>query len=546
MQPAYVIGLDFGTDSVRALVVNTEDGKEMSSGVAYYPRWKKGLYCDAAHSRFRQHPSDHMEAMQQAVKQALAALDTGTVQQIKSIALDATGSTPGPVDEAGTPLALLPGFEEDPDAMFILWKDHTAQKEADEINALAHAWAVDYTAYSGGLYSPEWFWSKILHTIRVNQKVREKAFSWVEHCDWLTALLTGETNPLFIKRNRSAAGHKAMWNENFGGLPSENFLRTLDPYLGDLKNRLYKDTTEADHPAGHLCAEWADKFGLPEGITVAAGSIDAHVGAVGANIEPYTLVKVMGTSTCDMVVVPNEPHQHTLVKGICGQVNGSILPGMLGLEAGQSAFGDVYQWYVRILSFTLDSAATGIITEEQANSIQENILPLLDEKAKTLPVTENDPVALDWINGRRTPDVDLSLKAAIAGLQLGTDAVTIFKALVEATAFGSRAIVQRFEEQGIPIHKVIAIGGISRKSGFVMQTLANVLNRPIRVMRSEQACALGAAMLAATAAGIYSSVAEAQQKMKTGIEKEYLPEKNKAAVYEKLYSRYLALGRFTG
>jgi len=502
------------------------------------------LYCDASRSQYRQHPLDHMESMEQAVKLAVAGLDKNVIGKIKGIAVDTTGSTPGPVDHTGLPLALRPEFAEDPDAMFILWKDHTAQKEADEINDVSHKWTVDYTAYSGGLYSPEWFWSKILHIARANKAVQKQAFSWMEHCDWIPALLTGNTDPLLIKRSRSAAGHKAMWHENFDGLPSAEFLARLDPYLGQLRNQLYKETVEADQPAGTLCEEWANKFGLPAGIIIAAGTLDAHVGAVGAGIEAYTLVKVTGTSTCDMVVVPYPQHKDQLIKGICGQVNGSILPGMLGLEAGQSAFGDVYQWYVQLLSFALNEAADGIITTEQSLAIRERILPKLNEKAAALPVTENDPVALDWINGRRTPDVDLSLKAAFAGLQLGTNSAALFKALVEATAFGAKAIVERFEEQGIPIRKVVAIGGISKKSGFVMQVLSNILNRPILIVRSEQACALGAAMFAATASGIYPSIAEAQEKMNAGMEKEYLPEKDKVGIYEKLFQRYLMLGAF--
>ena len=538
-QTDLVLGLDFGTDSVRALVVDTRDGRELSTGVHFYPRWQKGMYCDPAKSQFRQHPLDFLEAMEASIRSALKPLLPRTISAIKAIGIDTTGSTPAPVNQEGTPLALLPEFIDDPDAMFILWKDHTAQSEANEINARAHSGKINYTDYSGGQYSPEWFWSKILHVIRKNKLVKEHAFSWVEHCDWIPALLTGVNNALKIKRGRCAAGHKAMWHERFDGWPQQDFLCGLDPALADLRQRLYADTIEADKEIGRLSVEWAEKLGLPAGIVVSAGCLDAHAGAVGAHIQPYTLVKVTGTSTCDMVVVPYEKHKDHLVKGICGQVNGSILPGMLGLEAGQSAFGDVYQWFIHLLSYPYRELE-GIENKE----IIEKLIDSLNQKASLLPVAVNDMVALDWINGRRTPDVALDLKAAIMGMHLGTDAPAIFKALVEATCFGSRAIVERLEEENIPLQSVMAIGGISKKSSFVMQTLSNVLKKPIHVVKSDQACALGAAILAATAAGIFSSVTEAQKKMASPVDRIYIPEEAKVAVYEQLYIHYSRLGKF--
>lgn len=539
-----MIGLDFGTDSVRALVVNAGTGEAISSAVHYYTRWQQKQYCDPSTSRFRQHPLDYTEGMEESIRQAVSALSPDLRARIAGISVDTTGSTPGPVNRQGMPLALLPEFAENPNAMFVLWKDHTAQQEADEINALAHAWKTDYTKYSGGLYSPEWFWAKLLHILRTDEAVREQAFTWAEHCDWIPALLTGNNDPLTWKRSRCAAGHKAMWHETFSGLPGEDFLQTLDPLLTGLRDRLYSETFTADQCAGIISPEWAERLGLPADVKIGVGSLDAHAGAAGACIGPYTLVKVTGTSTCDMVIVPRETHKDQLVKGICGQVDGSIVPGMLGMEAGQSAFGDVYQWFSQLLSFPLKSLAAGYLSSQQVEAIEKNILQALNEKAAALPVTDTDPVALDWINGRRTPDADLSLKGAITGLHLGTGAVEIFKTLVEATAFGAKAIVQRFEEQGIPIRKVAALGGISKKSPFVMQVLSNVLDRPIAVVRSEQACALGAAMYAATACGIYKDLGTAQQEMGSGFEIEYLPQKDKAAVYEQLFRRYLALGQF--
>ncbi len=536
----YVIGLDYGTDSVRALIADAADGREVSSAVFYYPRWKAGKYCNPGASMFRQHPLDYLEGLEASVKMALSQAPKEVADNVVGISVDTTGSTPVAVDKNGTPLALLPEFAENPHGMFVLWKDHTANAEAEEINTLAHRWEIDFTKYVGGIYSSEWFWAKILRTLRVDEAVRNAAFSWVEHCDWLSAVLHGDTNPLTLKRSRCAAGHKAMWHEEFGGLPSEAFLTQLDPLLAGLRDRLYRQTYSSDMPMGTISKEWAQRLGLPENVVVGVGAFDAHMGAVGAGIEPYSLVRVMGTSTCDMLIAPNEEVGNLLIRGICGQVDGSILPGMLGMEAGQSAFGDVYAWFQNLLAWPLRE----FLSEEEAEKMVHKIIPALSEKAALLPVTEHDAVALDWFNGRRTPDANHTLKAAIAGLNLGTDAPQIFKALVESTAFGARRIVERFQSEGVPIRQVIGIGGVSKKSPFVMQNLANVLNMPIKIVESEQACALGAAICAATAAGVYQTMAAAQTAMASGYDATFHPQQDRVAVYEKLYQKYLALGGF--
>ena len=348
----HVIGLDYGTDSVRALIVD-QHGHEISTAVHHYSRWKKGLYCDPAQSQFRQHPLDYLEGLEASVKMALSQVSKEVAENIVGISVDTTGSTPVAVDKNGTPLSLLPEFAENPHGMFILWKDHTANAEAEEINTLAHRWDTDFTKYVGGIYSSEWFWAKILRTLRVDESVRNAAFSWVEHCDWVSAVLQGDTNPLALKRSRCAAGHKAMWHEEFEGLPSEAFLTQLDPLLSGLRERLYRHTYTSDTAIGAISKEWAQRLGLPENVVVGVGAFDAHMGAVGAGIEPYALVRVMGTSTCDMLIAPNEEVGNLLIHGICGQVDGSILPGMLGMEAGQSAFGDVYAWFQNLLSWPL-------------------------------------------------------------------------------------------------------------------------------------------------------------------------------------------------
>lgn len=545
-----IIGLDFGTDSVRAVVLNAEKGTEEASEVALYKRWAAGKYCDPGKNRFRQHPLDYIEGMEASVRGALAKLGKRAGQTVAAIGIDTTGSTPCPVTRDGTPLALTRGFEENPNAMFVLWKDHTAVREAERINTVARGWGgADFTKYEGGVYSSEWFWSKILHILRADAKVRGAAFSWVEHCDWMPALLTGGADPLALKRGRTAAGHKAMWHAEWDGLPPEKFLVKVDPLLKGLRARLYTETFTSDTPAGKLSVRWAKRLGLTTAVTVAVGGFDAHVGGVGGGISDRTLVKIMGTSTCDMLVAPPRQVGKKTVAGICGQVDGSILPGMIGLEAGQSAFGDVYAWFRDLLSWPLEDAVRNARGSKAASisrvagDIEKAMLDRLAEAAARVDPSESTVVALDWLNGRRTPFADQTLKGAIAGLTLGTTAPKIFRALVEATAFGSRAIVDQFRRQRVRIGSVIALGGIARKSPFVMQVTADILGMPISVAASEQTCALGAGMLAAVAAGIYPTVAEAQKRMGCGFDMVFKPDRKRAAMYDRLYQKYLALGR---
>ncbi|AHW58575.1 L-ribulokinase [Draconibacterium orientale] len=546
----YTIGLDYGSDSVRSLIVNVETGEELASVVFEYPRWKRGEYCDAPNNQFRQHPFDYLEGLEYTIVEALKQAPEGVAENVVGISVDTTGSTPVAVDEKGTPLALTPGFEENPNAMFVLWKDHTAVKEAAEINELAKKSDIDFTKYEGGIYSSEWFWAKLLHVTREDAGVYRAAYSWVEHCDWIPAVLTGDTNPKTLKRSRCAAGHKAMWHEAFGGLPSEEFLTQLDPMLSGLKDRLFKETYTCDVAAGTLSEEWAKKLGLSTNVVIGVGAFDAHLGAVGAQIEPYHLSKVMGTSTCDMLIAPLEEVGDKLVSGICGQVDGSIVPGMLGLEAGQSAFGDIYAWFRRLLEWPMQNilADSDLIDEATKKKLIDEtsgkIIAKLSQEAENIPIAESGIVALDWMNGRRTPDANQALKGAIMGLNLGSDAPRIFRALVEATAFGSKAINDRFISEGIRIDGVIALGGVAKKSKLVMQIVADVLDMPIKVARSEQACALGTAMAAAVAAGVYENLGEAQAKMGGGFEMEYHPIPENVEKYKALYEKYNKLGKF--
>ena len=547
----FVIGLDYGTDSARAVIVNAETGKTIATAVKYYPRWKEGKYCNPSINQYRQHPQDYIDVLIATVREALAECPEGTAEKVVGIAFDTTGSTPVFTDKNRVPLSMLPEFAENPNAMFVLWKDHTAVNEAAEINALCKKWDIDYSAYEGGIYSSEWYWAKALHVLREDEAVRKAAYSIVEHCEWLPALLTGVSSSKDIVRSRCACGHKAMWHPKWGGLPSEEFLTELVPLLAGFRERLFTDTETADKPVGHLTEEWAEKLGLTTNVVVAGGAFDCHMGAVGAGVTPHTFVRVIGTSTCDVMVASYEEIGDNLIKGICGQVDGSVIPGMIGLEAGQSAFGDVYAWFKKVLEFPLKNilAKSSIIDEETKKKLIEEtsdrIIPELTAEAEKIPMEESTIIATDWINGRRTPDANQMLKGSITGLSLGSDAPRIFRALVEATAFGGKAIVERFRNEGVKIDNVIGIGGIALKSPFVMQTLSDVLNMPVKVCNTDQACALGAAMFAATAAGVYPKVEDAIAAMNSGFAKEYYPDAARAAVYQGLYEKYLALGKFT-
>ena len=548
VEKSYVIGLDYGTDSVRALLVDTSTGEEKATAVYHYLRWSQGLYCNPQINQFRQHPQDYIDGLMATIQAIGQTVGPEVMAKVKGLGVDTTGSTPCPVDKAGRPLALNKGFEDNPNAMFVLWKDHTAVREAAEINALSKTQAVDYTRYEGGVYSSEWFWAKILKIYRDDPQVAKATFSWVEHCDWIPFLLTGGEHVLSMKRSRCAAGHKALWHPDWGGLPPEDFFSQLDPLLAGLRDRLFIETFTSDVKAGTITKHWAEKLGLPFTVVVSVGAFDAHMGAVGGQIEPYHLSKVMGTSTCDMLVAPRQDLDQRCVQGICGQVDGSIIPGLIGLEAGQSAFGDVYAWFKKIL---LQPAEMLIRNNPQFSDIQKqdlveyfehNILEYLTLEASKLHPGEAGLVALDWLNGRRTPDANQTLTGLIAGLALGTDAPKIFRALVESTCFGARKIVERFISEGIPIKGIIGLGGVAKKSPLVMDIMANTLNMPIRIAKSEQTCALGAAMFGAVAAGVHPNIPTAMKKMGSGFEKTFYPDPEKSKQYDNLYANYLMIG----
>jgi len=547
---AYVIGVDYGSDSVRTIIADAHNGNEIAASIYYYPRWKDQLYCNAGDNQFRQHPLDYIEGLEDTIKRCLVQAGSSIAANIKAISVDTTGSTPVAVDKTGTPLALLPGFENNPNAMFVLWKDHSSIDEAAEINAHAEKFDTNYLRFIGGIYSSEWFWAKLLHVLRADEQVRNTIYSFVEHCDWIPFLLTGGNDVTQMKRSVCTAGHKILWAKEWDGLPPNDWFASLDPLLDGFTARLFKDAYTSDQAAGTISKEWAARLGLPENVIIGVGAMDAHMGAVGGQIEPYYLSKVMGTSTCDMLVAPPDEVEGKLVAGICGQVNGSIIPNMIGMEAGQSAFGDAYAWFKKVLTWPLQnilsksSIVSADVVKQLIDETADKIIPELSKQADQLSIEDVGELAVDWFNGRRTPDANQRMTGAVVGMDLGTDAPKIFRAIVEATCFGAKAIVERFKEQGIPVKGLIGLGGVARKSPFIMQMMSDVMDMPIRIHKSEQTCALGAAMFAATAAGIFDKVEEAMDAMGPGFDAEYHPNPEKVSIYKKRYEQYKQLGKF--
>ena len=538
----YALGIDFGTNSVRALIADLATGEEVGTFVHNYTRGTDGIILDEKDANFaRQDPRDYVEGLEACVKQAIKEARGSkdfSADKIIGIGVDTTGSTPIPVDAVGTPLSFHDEFINNPNAMAWLWKDHTGYEEAELINRKAHEHSPDYTKYCGGIYSSEWFFSKVLHLANADPKVYNAAASFVEHCDWMPALLVGDTNPKTILRSRCAAGHKAMWNAEWGGLPSQEFLSGVSPKLDGLSARLYKDTHTSDIGVGGLSAEWAQRLGLRQGIAVSVGAFDAHMGAVGAGIKPGSLVKIMGTSTCDMMVAP--PRFSGQIKGICGQVDGSIVPNMIGLEAGQSAVGDIFAWYRDQVRWGVDNLIPSV-SSDLSDSAKSAALQVLTQRAQGLRPGQSGLLALDWWNGNRTILVDPNLTGMIVGLTLGTRPEEIFMALIEATAFGARVIMERIQEYGVKVDDVITCGGLAERNPFLMQIYADVTGRPMKVSRSAQTCALGAVMFGAVAAGHFSKVEDAQVLMSGLKDAVYTPNPANRATYDRLYALYRTL-----
>ncbi|MDR2370866.1 MAG: ribulokinase [Treponema sp.] len=550
-----VLGLDFGTDSCRAVILDAASGEETASAHAEYTRWAKGLYCSKTESRFRQHPLDYIEALESCVREAVKK--AGAAEKIRGIGIDATGSTPCAVDREGGPLALKDEFAENPSAMFVLWKDHTSAPESEKINRIAKEWkGVNYLLYNGGVHSPEWFWSKVMRVLSEDAEVEEAAFSFLEHCEWLPFLLTGGRDARAVKRCRCSMGLRALWHPEFGGYPPVEFFEAIDPRLPRILETMGNETWPADTAAGLLSGEWAERLRLPAGIPVTVGAIDAHVGGTGGGVRPGWMVMVAGTSTCDLLVAPKTDGPQKAIRGICGQVEGAVVPGMTGYEAGQSAFGDVYAWFRDLLLWPLEEALPRIYQdlpgldpstgEKLRSALRGRVIPALEAAAERIDPVSSGITALDWLNGRRTPDADLLAKGAVVGLTLGSDAPRVYRALADATAFGLRAIVERFREEGIPVDGIFAVGGVARKSSLVMQIAADVLDMPIHVRSGDESVARGSAMFAAVGAGLYPDIPSAQEKLCSPVEKIYRPRSGMVLAYNRLYGQYKELGENYG
>ncbi len=525
----YALGIDYGTNSCRSLLVDLADGREVGSTVFNYPSGDLGVLTDPRDPNVaRQNPQDYLDGLVAVVhgalsqaKQSVASFDAS---HVVGIGIDTTGSTPIPVNRDGTPLGLLPEFKGNLNAMVWLWKDHTAHAEAAEITRLGNEIRPQIMAKCGGIYSSEWFWSKILRLRRHDPEVFAAAYSFVEHCDWLPAVLAGDTNPLTLKRGVCAAGHKAMFSPQWGGLPDKEFLARLDPALTDLRDRLYGEAHVADTKAGSLCAEWAQKLGLKEGIAIAVGAFDAHMGAVGAGIKEGTIVKILGTSTCDLMITP-DTQPLADIPGVCGIVNGSVVGGHFGIEAGQSAVGDIFLWLVN-----------NLVPESYGATPGEKFVAMEAAMAGQKPGASG-LLALDWNNGNRTVLVDHRLTGLLLGQTLHTKAHEIYRAYIEATAFGALTIINRIEEYGVPVKEVVNTGGLSIKNATLMQIYADIIGRPMKVSRSEQTCALGAAIFGAAAAGA-GSVSELQARVTATRDKVYHPIPENQAVYAEIYALY--------
>lgn len=529
MSASYTLGLDYGTNSVRALIVNTANGQEVGTAVWNYAHGTAGVLLGRDPNLARQHPADYVDGAEVAVKKALADARKRRrgfrPDQVVGIGVDTTGSTPLPVDAQGKPLAFQKRFAKNPAAMAWLWKDHTGVAEAAEITALAAELRPHYLAKCGGTYSSEWFFSKILHCLRTSPEVFDAAHTWVECADWIPAMLTGTEAPDQLTVGVCAAGHKAMYNDAWGGYPDAEFLGRLDPKLGELRARLRPQAHTVDRSVGGLTSAWARRTGLPAGIPVAVGAFDAHLGGVGSGIAPGTLVKIIGTSTCDMMVAPvGKPLAD--IPGLCGIVNGSILPGYFGLEAGQSAVGDIFNWWVNYV---------------QPGGPKAGSHESLTAGAARLKPGESGLLALDWNNGNRTILVDQRLTGLLLGQTLYTTPAEIYRTLIEATAFGALTIINRFEEYGVKVDQVVNCGGIAEKSPLVMQIYADVTGRPMQISRSAQTCALGAAVAGAVVAGVHPDFAAAQRAM-TGLKpRGFKPNPQAHAVYRELYGLYRKL-----
>ncbi len=531
------MGVDFGTSGVRALVLDTHTGAEPASCEAGFPHWEALRYCDPPTARYRQHPQELVDSFVGATRDTLANLPADDRARVSAVTVVTTGSSPVPVDRRCRPLACSSEFADDPDAMVVLWKDRSAVEEAEMIAEKTRAVGEpDFLAYSGGTYSPEWYWAKVLRIIRCNERVARAAATWLEHCDWFAALLCGVDTVERVIRSRCGAAHKALWHSTWSGFPPAEFFRMIDPGLESVRRSMPSTTFTSDAVAGRLSPEWARRLGLPSGIPVGVGLFDAHAAALGAGVRPGVVVKVIGTSSAEMVVASPESIGGRALPGIESQAEGSIIPEAIGIEAGQPAYGDLLAW----LSDIVVKEANRLLQRQALTTA--DVLASLSTRAEQRPPCDDDVIALDWFNGRRAPFANARARAGIEGLTLGTDAPALFSALVRAGAFGTRAIHEHLAAQNVDIAEIRVVGGIPKRAPYVIQCLSDVLNSKVGVVATEHASARGAAIMAAVAAGLYADAVSAVKVLASPIERTYTADPERARAYEQQYLRYRALG----
>ena len=536
----YAVGMDFGTGSGRAILVDVTDGRQLATAVAEYSHGvidealpladgRVGLAPDWA----LQDPADYLRAVRETIPAVVAAAGVDPSDVI-GLGIDFTACTMLPVRADGTPLAETLEFRANPHAWVKLWKHHAAQPQADRINAVATASGQDWLERYGGRISSEWFFAKALQILDEAPEVYAAADRLIEAADWIVWRLTGVET-----RNACTAGYKALWSKR-DGFPDAAFFGRLDPRLASIvDDKMSRDIRFAGERAGGLSAEAAAWTGLPLGTAVAVANVDAHVAVPAATVvEPGRMVMIMGTSTCHMVLSAEERS----VPGMCGLVEDGIIPGFVGYEAGQSAVGDHFSWFVE--------NAVPEAYQREARERDLDIHVLLQEKASRLAVGESGLLALDWWNGNRSVLVDAGLGGLLIGATLATVPEEIYRALIEATAFGTRVIIETFEAHGVPIREIVACGGLADKSPLTMQIYADVTGRPFRLSASDQTPALGSAMFGAVAAGAaaggHATIQDASAAMARLQDGGYEPIPANRARYDALYREYVRLHDYFG
>ncbi len=519
------LGIDFGTDSARAVLIGTRSGKAVYCCHRAYPRWAEGKYCRPEKAEFHQHPLDYIETLEFLLGEV--ASHCPDLQAVKSIAVDSTCSTPCLVDESCTPLALRAEFSDNPGAMFVLWKDKSGVAEAAELKALLAAAGVPYMRHCGNTYSAEYTWSKILYQLRTHPELRSCAYGYIEEVDFLTSLLIGSAD-FRMRACNAPATIKGLWSKEWGGFPAEEF-RKIDPDLAAVAENTTYDYRSPGTKAGLIAEKYATRFGFSPNVVIAVGAVDAHSGVIGSGSGENTLAMSIGTSSCYWVnykkTVGISPD------GLVGDADSIMVEGLQSTGVGLSAFGDIFAWFKNILSWGRSDDTSGLIEA-------------LSNAAAELPLKADAVLATDHFNGRRSPFANDVIRAGMNGLSLSTSAPEIFRALVEAAAFATKAAVDQLRVNGIRIESYRAVGGVSSKSPYVMQILSNVLGAPVSICSDADIAARGAAVYGAVAAGIYNSIPEAQAAMTDAGKDAYSPKEDTKDYYNKRYEKYLALARF--